>query len=109
VLEIFGGGLAERFAFSASMLLIVASLPGPGITFWEALLVAGGAVAAGGIIPTPGGVGVSGGTTAALLMLVGVPEASALAAALMVRALNIYLPALYGVETLRELRKARLL
>lgn len=51
----------------------------------------------------------SGGTTAALLMLVGVPEASALAAALMVRALNIYLPALYGVETLRELRKAKLL
>jgi uncharacterized membrane protein YbhN (UPF0104 family) len=109
VAQIFGGGLLERLAFSASVLLIVASLPGPGITFWEALLVAGGAVAVGGIIPTPGGIGVSAGATAALLVVVGVPEATALAAAILMRAFNIYLPALYGVEALRELRRAKLL
>ena len=66
-------------------------------------------MAVGGIIPTPGGIGVSAGATAALLVVVGVPEATALAAAILMRAFNIYLPALNGVEALRELRRAKLL
>ena len=82
---------------------------GHGITFWEALLVGGGSLVAGGVIPTPGGVGVAEGALAAGLVLVGVPEASAIAAGLIQRTFNTYLPPVYGLVALRDLRRARLL
>jgi uncharacterized membrane protein YbhN (UPF0104 family) len=108
VAELFGGGLFERLAFAAALMAAVAAA-GSGLTFWEALLVNGTALAAGGLIPTPGGVGVAEGVLAAGLVAVGVPEASAIAATLIHRTANSYLPPVYGVEALRELRRDGLL
>jgi len=108
VAELFAGGLFERLAFAASLLAAVAAT-GSGISYWEAMLVSGTALAAGGVVPTPGGVGVAEGVLTAGLVAVGVPEASAIAAMLIHRTANAYLPPVYGVEALRELRRDGLL
>ncbi len=108
VAEIFGGGLLERLLYAASLMAAVAAT-GHGISYWEALLVGGGSLVVGGLIPTPGGIGVAEGALAAGLILVGVPEASAVAAGLIQRSFNVYLPPVYGLVTMRELRTAGLL
>ena len=104
----FGGGLLDRLGFAACLMAAVAAT-GHGITYWEALLVGGGSLVVGGLIPTPGGIGVAEGALATGLILMGVPEASAVGAGLIQRSFNVYLPPVYGLVALRDLRKVGLL
>lgn len=108
VAQMFGGGLLDRLGFAACLMAAVAAT-GHGITYWEALLVGGGSLVVGGLIPTPGGIGVAEGALATGLILMGVPEASAVGAGLIQRSFNVYLPPVYGLVALRDLRKVGLL
>lgn len=58
-----------------------------------------------GLMPVPGGVGVTEGALTAGFVAVGVPQATALAAALCYRLITFYLPPLWGYVALRSLRR----
>jgi uncharacterized protein (TIRG00374 family) len=56
-----------------------------------------------GVVPVPGGIGVAEAGLTAGLVAVGVPEETALGAALLHRLLTYYLPAVWGFAALRWL------
>ena len=58
-----------------------------------------------GLMPVPGGVGVTEGALTAGFVAVGVPQATALGAALCYRLITFYLPPLWGYVALRSLRR----
>ena len=58
-----------------------------------------------GLMPVPGGIGVTEAALAGSLTLAGLPEGEALAAALLYRAVTFYLPPLWGVVALRWLTR----
>jgi uncharacterized protein (TIRG00374 family) len=58
-----------------------------------------------GIMPIPGGIGVSEAALALCLTAIGIPSASAAAIALTYRLLTFYLPPIWGGFAMRWLRK----
>jgi uncharacterized membrane protein YbhN (UPF0104 family) len=58
-----------------------------------------------GLMPVPGGVGVTEGALTAGFVAAGVPEATAFSAALAYRLCTFYLPPLWGYLAMRSLRK----
>jgi uncharacterized protein (TIRG00374 family) len=58
-----------------------------------------------GLMPVPGGIGVTEAALAGGLALAGIPEGEALAAALLYRAVTFYLPPLWGFFCLRWLKR----
>ncbi len=58
-----------------------------------------------GIVPVPGGIGVTEATTTALLVAIGIPQSPALAATLMFRIITFYLPPAWGVLAMRSLKR----
>jgi uncharacterized protein (TIRG00374 family) len=70
------------------------------------LLVVNVAVALlAGIMPVPGGVGVTEAALTAGLVAIGVPEATAFAAAITTRLCTFYLPPIWGYVAMRWLRQ----
>ena len=58
-----------------------------------------------GLMPVPGGVGVTEGALTAGFTAVGVPQSIAFSAALCYRMCTFYLPPLWGYLALKSLRK----
>ena len=58
-----------------------------------------------GIVPVPGGIGVTEATTTTLLVAMGIPQSPALAATLMFRIVTFYLPPVWGVFAMRALKR----
>jgi uncharacterized membrane protein YbhN (UPF0104 family) len=71
----------------------------------ELLLVNTGVTLLSGIIPVPGGIGVAEAGLTAGLTAVGVPQSTALAAALLHRMCTYYLPPVWGWFSLRWLTR----
>jgi uncharacterized protein (TIRG00374 family) len=70
------------------------------------LLVINVAVALlGGLMPVPGGIGVAEAGYTAGLVAIGVPEATAFAAAITTRLCTFYLPPIWGYFAMRWLRR----
>jgi uncharacterized protein (TIRG00374 family) len=57
-----------------------------------------------GILPIPGGIGVMEAAIAYGLVAAGVPESTAVAAAIMYRLITFYLPPIWGAVAMRRLR-----
>ena len=58
-----------------------------------------------GVVPVPGGIGVSEATMITLLVAMGIPESPALAATLTFRIITFYLPPAWGVIAMRSLKR----
>jgi uncharacterized protein (TIRG00374 family) len=58
-----------------------------------------------GIMPIPGGIGVTEGALTAGLIAFGIPQAPAFAAVLLYRMVTFYLPPLWGYLSLRWLQR----
>jgi uncharacterized membrane protein YbhN (UPF0104 family) len=104
VAMLIGGNLAARLLLavilSVSLLAFGVRLP-----LAELLLVNTLVSLFAGIMPIPGGIGVAEAATTAGLVAFGVPDATAVAAAIVFRLVTFYLPPIWGVAATRNLRK----
>jgi uncharacterized protein (TIRG00374 family) len=101
---LFGGNLATEVLFASALGLFVAALGYPiGL---GALLITNISVSLlSGLIPVPGGIGVTEGGLTLGLMQAGVPEEIAFAAVLLHRLATFYLPPIWGYVAMRWLEK----
>ena len=105
LLLLLGGNLGARIVLAVVLGLTLRSF-GEQVPLAELLLVNTLVSLLAGVMPIPGGIGVTEAATTAGLVGVGVPEATALATALVFRLVTFYLPPIWGVAATRRLRLA---
>lgn len=90
---------------SVSGWLALASFGYPA-TFVELLLLNTLVSLFAGLMPVPGGIGVTEAALTAGLVAIGIPDAAALSTALVFRVATYYLPPVYGAPAMRWLRRS---
>lgn len=100
--KVVSGALISRMLFAMTLAASVTAFGGS-ISFAEAVFVNSAVSLFVGLVPVPGGVGVGEAALTAGLVAVGIPESTAVAAALTHRVLTAYLPPVYGWYTTRWL------
>lgn len=93
--RIMGGALMSRVLFALTLAASVGAY-GASISFGEAIFVNSAVSLFVGLMPVPGGIGVGEAALAAGLAAIGVPEESALAAAVTHRMVTTYIPPVFG-------------
>jgi uncharacterized membrane protein YbhN (UPF0104 family)/tRNA A-37 threonylcarbamoyl transferase component Bud32 len=104
LLQLFGGNMAAQLVL-AGILGICLRAFGQQATLAELLVANTLTSLLSGIVPVPGGIGVTEATTTALLVGMGIPQSPALAATLMFRIITFYLPPAWGVLSMRSLKR----
>ncbi len=94
----------SRFVFAIALWLILQGL-GVSIGIWSVLTATVAAGLLGGVMPVPGGVGVTEAIITGFLVLFGVPETPAFAAAVVYRVATFYIPSGFGFFSMRWLEK----
>ncbi|MGI9623956.1 MAG: lysylphosphatidylglycerol synthase domain-containing protein [Acidimicrobiales bacterium] len=102
LLRVAGGSLLNKMLFALTLSASVSAY-GDSISFAEALFVNSFVSLFVGFMPVPGGIGVAEAGLTAGLVAVGVPEETALAAAITHRIVTAYLPPCYGWYTTKWL------
>ena len=103
-LGLLASNFGSRFVLAVSMWLILLSFDvSLGILSVLTATVAAGLI--GGVVPIPGGVGVSEAVLTAFLVLFGVEETTAFAAAVIYRMATFYIPSGAGFFSMRWLEK----
>lgn len=103
-LVLFGSNLVSLLITAVSMTLIVQGLD-PSLPYPQVLLVTAAAGLFAALIPVPGNVGVGEAAIAAGLVAVGLDSGPAFAIAVTQRIATSYLPSIFGIVSLRWLRK----
>lgn len=103
-LGLMASAFGSRFVLAVSMWFILLSL-NVEIGIWEALtaVVAAGLLA--GVVPVPGGIGVAEAVLTSFLVLFGVDETTAFAAAVVYRVVTFYIPSAFGYFSMKWLEK----
>ena len=101
---LFGGGLFAELTFSLAILCCVNAY-GATISFASVIFVNEVVALFAGLMPVPGGIGITEAALTAGLVAFGVPEDQAFAAAISYRMVSFYLPPLWGYLSLKWLRK----
>ena len=104
LLQLFGGNFAAQLMLAVVLGLCLRAF-GEHATLAELLLVNTMTSLFSGIMPVPGGIGVTEAAMTTLLIGVGIPEAPAVAATLAYRIITFYLPPLWGVISMRSLKR----
>lgn len=107
-LGLFGTNLLSLMITAFCLECLVEGLH-PSISYGSALFVAAAASLFASLVPVPGNVGVGEAAIAAGLVAVGVPSGPAFAIAVSQRMCTTYLPSLFGIYSLRWLRKEDLI
>ncbi len=100
--------LLVQLLFSLTIYTVLRAF-GQDVGFADAVLVNVCVALFAGLMPVPGGVGVTVGALTAGFTALGVDSSTAMAAAITYRILTFYLPPCLGYFTLRSLRRQRLL
>ena len=103
-LLLLGGNFAARFVLAISMWLILQSM-GVSLGIFSVLAATVLTGLLGGVIPVPGGIGVSEAILTASLVIFGVDETTAFAAAVVYRFVTFYIPSGYGWFSMQWLDK----
>lgn len=103
-LGLFGTNLLSLMITALCLELLVHGMY-PSISYGSALFVAAGASLFSALVPVPGNVGVGEAAIAAGLVAIGIPSGPAFAIAVSQRMCTTYLPSLFGIYSLRWLRK----
>jgi len=103
-LALVSSNFASRFILAVSMWLILESL-GVTLGIWLVLTATVATGLLGGIIPVPGGVGVTEAILTGFLVMFGVDEATAFAAAVIYRVVTFYIPSGGGFFSMKWLEK----
>jgi uncharacterized membrane protein YbhN (UPF0104 family) len=104
LLQLFGGNMAAQLLLAGLLGLCLRAF-GQHATLAELLVANTLTSLLSGIVPVPGGIGVTEATTTTLLVAMGVPQSPALAATLMFRMITFYLPPVWGVVAMRTLKR----
>ena len=101
---LFGGNLLSQVLFATTLGICVLAF-GHHVSLVNLLAINVLISFFAGLMPVPGGIGVTEGALTAGLVAAGVPEAAALSAVLVYRILTYYLPPAWGFFTMRWLEK----
>ena len=101
---LFGGSIFTEVTFSLAILCCVNAY-GASISFASAIFVNEVVALFAGLMPVPGGIGVTEAALTAALVAFGIPEDQAFAAAISYRMVSFYLPPLWGYLSLQWLRR----
>jgi uncharacterized membrane protein YbhN (UPF0104 family) len=104
LLQLFGGNLAAQLLLAALLGLSLRAF-GHQATMAELLVANTLTSLLSGIVPVPGGIGVTEATMTTLLVAMGIPQSPALAATLTFRIITFYLPPAWGVLSMRSLKR----
>ncbi len=102
LVRLFGANVATQLIYALTLGASVQAF-GAHASLADLLLVNTGVSLLGGVVPIPGAIGVAEAGLTAGLTAVGVPQASAMAAALVHRLCTYYLPPVWGWFSLRWL------
>mgnify|MGYP003619103879 CR=1 FL=1 len=102
--RLFGGNLITQVLFSLTLGLCVLAF-GYEVSFVDLMAINVVVALFSGLMPVPGGIGVSEFALTACLVAVGVPQAQALSAVIVHRMITYYLPPLWGYVALRWMRR----
>jgi uncharacterized membrane protein YbhN (UPF0104 family) len=103
VAELFGGNLLAQVILAMVLGGCLRAF-GEHLALADLILVNTLASLLSGILPIPGGIGVMEAAIAYGLVAAGVPESTAVAAAIMYRLITFYLPPIWGAVAMRRLR-----
>ena len=104
LLRLFGGNLLAEITF-ASVLGLCLLAYGESAPIMSLLVINVTVALLAGLMPIPGGIGVSEAALTAGLVAIGIPEATAFAAAITTRLCTFYLPPIWGYFAMRWLRQ----
>lgn len=104
LLQLFGGNMTAQLLLAAVLGLCLRAF-GQQATMAELLIATTLTSLLAGVVPVPGGIGVSEATMITLLVAMGIPESPALAATLTFRIITFYLPPAWGVIAMRSLKR----
>jgi uncharacterized membrane protein YbhN (UPF0104 family) len=105
LLQLFGGNIVAQLVLAGLLGLCLRAF-GQEATMAELLVANTLTSLLSGILPVPGGIGVSEATTSALLVAMGIPSSPALAATIMFRIVTFYLPPVWGAVCMRSLKRS---
>jgi uncharacterized membrane protein YbhN (UPF0104 family) len=105
---LLGGNLAAELMFSASLGMMALAL-GYHVPFLELVLINESVALFAGLMPVPGGIGVTEGALTIGLTAAGVPQSAAFAIAVLYRLASFYLPPIWGWVAWRWLQRNKYL
>ncbi len=105
---LFGGNLVAELIFASALGIFVLAF-GYSVPLQELLFINMSVSLLSGLIPVPGGIGVTEGGLIFGLTSVGVPQEAAFAAVMLYRLATFYLPPIWGFFSLRWLERNRYL
>ncbi len=103
LLRLFGGNLMSEITFAVVLGLSLRAY-GESAPLMSLLVINVAVSMFAGIMPVPGGMGVTEGALTAGLIAIGIPEPTAFAAAITSRLCTFYLPPIWGYFALRWMR-----
>jgi uncharacterized protein (TIRG00374 family) len=104
LVQLFGGNLAAQIVAAVTLGLCLTAF-GEHASLAELILLNTAVSLFAGLLPVPGGIGVSEAALTAGLVAFGIPESEALATALMYRFVTYYLPPIWGWFAMRALKQ----
>lgn len=105
---LLGGNIASEVLFALTLGALTIALGYP-IALSQLMLIHVGVSLLAGVMPIPGGIGVVEGGITYGLVVAGMPEESAFAAALLFRTITFYLPPAWGLFAFRWLERNKFL
>jgi glycosyltransferase 2 family protein len=108
LLQLFGGNLVAELLFALALGIFVQAM-GHSLALHELLFINMAVSLLAGLLPVPGGVGVTEGGLILGLTSFGVPQEAAFAAVLLYRLSTFYTPPIWGFFSLRWLERNRYL
>ncbi|MGI9644259.1 MAG: lysylphosphatidylglycerol synthase transmembrane domain-containing protein, partial [Ilumatobacteraceae bacterium] len=104
LLRLFGGNAMSELTFAAVLGFSLLAY-GESASIFSLLVINVSVALLAGLMPVPGGIGVSEAALTAGLVAIGIPEATAFAAAITARLCTFYLPPIWGYFAMRWLRE----
>ncbi len=108
VVKVFAANVVVELLFSLCSYTVLQAF-GQSVSFVDVVLVNECVALFAGLMPVPGGMGVTEAALTAGYVAIGVDEATALAAALCYRLITFYTPPLFGAHAFRSLQRQKLL
>jgi uncharacterized protein (TIRG00374 family) len=108
VARVIGGNLASEVLFACTLAVVLAAF-GESAPLATLLVVNVSVALFAGLMPVPGGIGVTEGALVVGLTAAGLDQATAFAAVIAYRLCTYYLPPIWGAVALRRLERAGML
>jgi uncharacterized membrane protein YbhN (UPF0104 family)/tRNA A-37 threonylcarbamoyl transferase component Bud32 len=108
VAQVIGGNLAAEFLFACTLAIVLSAFHSP-VPIGTLLVINVCVSLFAGLMPVPGGIGVTEGALIFGLTAAGVDEATAFAATMCYRLITFYLPPIWGAVVFRHMEQTGML